>query len=130
MRVYCLQMQVNATYCYIITSIKMAFECSGESIAHGTPDECSVEKYLEGESKAEFHQPGGGDQDWRPLRSRSFLSDEQVGHLHTRFRRNPFPSKYELSEMAEQIGVNKRVVQVWFQVRKIEIFSQGIRSLL
>ncbi|WKY07095.1 hypothetical protein Q1695_006920 [Nippostrongylus brasiliensis] len=54
-------------------------------------------------------------QDWRPLRSRSFLTDAQVTVLNTHFKRNPFPSKYELSAVAEQIGVNKRVVQVWFQ---------------
>ncbi|KAK6029467.1 homeobox domain protein [Ostertagia ostertagi] len=54
-------------------------------------------------------------QDWRPLRSRSFLTDAQVAVLNTHFKRNPFPSKYELSAVAEQIGVNKRVVQVWFQ---------------
>uniref|UniRef100_A0A1I7ZK34 Zinc finger E-box-binding homeobox protein zag-1 n=1 Tax=Steinernema glaseri TaxID=37863 RepID=A0A1I7ZK34_9BILA len=53
--------------------------------------------------------------EWRPLRSRSFLTDAQVAILHTQYKRNPFPSKYELSAMAEQIGVNKRVVQVWFQ---------------
>lgn len=52
---------------------------------------------------------------WRPLRSRSFLTDAQVVILHSHFKRNPFPSKYELSAVAEQIGVNKRVVQVWFQ---------------
>uniref|UniRef100_A0A9J2PTV6 Homeobox domain-containing protein n=1 Tax=Ascaris lumbricoides TaxID=6252 RepID=A0A9J2PTV6_ASCLU len=52
---------------------------------------------------------------WRPLRSRSFLTDAQVAVLLTHFKRNPFPSKYELSAVAEQIGVNKRVVQVWFQ---------------
>uniref|UniRef100_A0A914ZIZ9 Uncharacterized protein n=1 Tax=Parascaris univalens TaxID=6257 RepID=A0A914ZIZ9_PARUN len=52
---------------------------------------------------------------WRPLRSRSFLTDAQVAILLTHFKRNPFPSKYELSAVAEQIGVNKRVVQVWFQ---------------
>ncbi|PAV90835.1 hypothetical protein WR25_06272 [Diploscapter pachys] len=51
----------------------------------------------------------------RPLRSRSFLTDSQVAVLQTHFKRNPFPSKYELSAVAEQIGVNKRVVQVWFQ---------------
>lgn len=50
--------------------------------------------------------------DWRPLRSRSFLTDAQVAILATQFKRNPFPSKYELSALAEQIGVNKRVVQV------------------
>nr|CDP94618.1 BMA-ZAG-1, isoform c [Brugia malayi] len=52
---------------------------------------------------------------WKPLRSRSFLTDAQVAILHAHFKRNPFPSKYELSAVAEQIGVNKRVVQVWFQ---------------
>uniref|UniRef100_A0A8L8KLB8 Zinc finger E-box-binding homeobox protein zag-1 n=1 Tax=Heligmosomoides polygyrus TaxID=6339 RepID=A0A8L8KLB8_HELPZ len=54
-------------------------------------------------------------QDWRPLRSRSFLTDAQVAILNSHFKRNAFPSKYELSAVAEQIGVNKRVVQVWFQ---------------
>lgn len=56
-----------------------------------------------------------GREDWRPLRSRSFLTDDQVTVLQAQFHRNPFPSKYELSALADQIGVNKRVVQVWFQ---------------
>uniref|UniRef100_A0AC35GWS6 Homeobox domain-containing protein n=1 Tax=Panagrolaimus sp. PS1159 TaxID=55785 RepID=A0AC35GWS6_9BILA len=47
----------------------------------------------------------------KPLRSRSFLTDSQVAILTTHFKRNPFPSKYDLSALAEQIGVNKRVVQ-------------------
>lgn len=54
--------------------------------------------------------------EWRPLRSRSFLSDDQVLVLQNHFRRNPFPNKYELSALADQINVGKRVVQVWFQV--------------
>lgn len=54
--------------------------------------------------------------EWRPLRSRSFLSDDQVVILQNHFRRNPFPNKYELSALADQINVGKRVVQVWFQV--------------
>uniref|UniRef100_A0A1I7T2B3 Zinc finger E-box-binding homeobox protein zag-1 n=1 Tax=Caenorhabditis tropicalis TaxID=1561998 RepID=A0A1I7T2B3_9PELO len=58
---------------------------------------------------------GKSSPDWRPLRSRSFLNDSQVAILQNHFKRNPFPSKYELSAVAEQIGVNKRVVQVWFQ---------------
>uniref|UniRef100_A0A914H5P1 Zinc finger E-box-binding homeobox protein zag-1 n=1 Tax=Globodera rostochiensis TaxID=31243 RepID=A0A914H5P1_GLORO len=60
--------------------------------------------------------------EWRPsatggsaLRPRSFLSDAQVKILAEQFRHNLLPSKYQLSEMAERIGVNKRVVQVWFQ---------------
>uniref|UniRef100_A0A915D125 Uncharacterized protein n=1 Tax=Ditylenchus dipsaci TaxID=166011 RepID=A0A915D125_9BILA len=53
--------------------------------------------------------------DWKPMRSRSFLTDVQVGILGEQFKRNRFPSKYELSALAEQICVNKRVVQVWFQ---------------
>lgn len=59
--------------------------------------------------------PGGCGTTWKPLRSRSFLTDTQVAVLNSHFKRNPFPSKYELSAVAEQIGVNKRVVQVWFQ---------------
>ncbi|CAJ0928518.1 unnamed protein product, partial [Mesorhabditis belari] len=60
-------------------------------------------------------QQRNGDPSWRPMRSRSFLTDAQVAILQNHFQRNPFPSKYELSAVAEQIGVNKRVVQVWFQ---------------
>ncbi|KAK6746549.1 hypothetical protein RB195_000056 [Necator americanus] len=69
-------------------------------------------------------------QDWRPLRSRSFLTDAQVTILSNHFKRNPFPSKYELSAVAEQIGVNKRVVQVWFQnTRAKERRSNRLPSL-
>ncbi|EYC46299.1 hypothetical protein Y032_0402g811 [Ancylostoma ceylanicum] len=69
-------------------------------------------------------------QDWRPLRSRSFLTDAQVTILSSHFKRNPFPSKYELSAVAEQIGVNKRVVQVWFQnTRAKERRSNRLPSL-
>ncbi|GMT24063.1 hypothetical protein PFISCL1PPCAC_15360, partial [Pristionchus fissidentatus] len=59
------------------------------------------------------NQPSNGE--WKPLRSRSFLNENQLAILQTHYRRNAFPSKYELSSVAEQIGVNKRVVQVWFQ---------------
>jgi hypothetical protein len=59
--------------------------------------------------------------DYRPLRSRSFLNDAKVQLLHAQFRRNAFPSKYELSALAEQIDVKKRVVQVWFQVRNVHL---------
>ncbi|CAB3406036.1 unnamed protein product [Caenorhabditis bovis] len=72
------------------------------SPVHATPSE-------------EGSQDGKSSPDWRPLRSRSFLNDSQVAILQNHFKRNPFPSKYELSAVAEQIGVNKRVVQVWFQ---------------
>lgn len=50
--------------------------------------------------------------EWKPLRSRSFLTDSQVTILTSHFKLNPFPSKYDLAALAEQIGVNKRVVQV------------------
>ncbi|VDK45237.1 unnamed protein product [Anisakis simplex] len=66
-------------------------------------------------NSANSHRSNNNNETWRPLRSRSFLTDAQVGILLTHFKRNPFPSKYELSAVAEQIGVNKRVVQVWFQ---------------
>lgn len=55
-----------------------------------------------------------GSIDWKPMRSRSFLTDAQVDILNEQFKRNRFPSKYELSALAECISVNKRVVQVIF----------------
>ncbi|CAI5449771.1 unnamed protein product [Caenorhabditis angaria] len=69
----------------------------------------------EAEESSRENVKEAGSPDWRPLRSRSFLNDSQVAILQNHFKRNPFPSKYELSAVAEQIGVNKRVVQVWFQ---------------
>jgi hypothetical protein len=55
---------------------------------------------------------GDSTNPWRPLRSRSFLGDTQIAVLASQYKRNPFPSKYEMSALAEQIHVNKRVVQV------------------
>lgn len=57
---------------------------------------------------------GASINDWKPIRSRSFLTDNQVQVLSQQFKRNRLPSKYELSALAEQIGVNRRVVQVNF----------------
>lgn len=69
---------------------------------------------------------GGGesssDQEWKPMRSRSFLTDAQVGLLEQQFKRNRFPSKYDLSALAEKIGVNKRVVQVCVGKRFLKHF--------
>lgn len=80
----------------------------------GGLEDDQLENELQDKSDAVSSASGGGG-DWRPLRSRSFLTDAQVAVLYAQFRRNPFPSKYELSAVAERIGVNKRVVQVWFQ---------------
>uniref|UniRef100_A0AC35U6C8 Homeobox domain-containing protein n=1 Tax=Rhabditophanes sp. KR3021 TaxID=114890 RepID=A0AC35U6C8_9BILA len=73
----------------------------------------------EEEQNKHVNENGNGNKsDWKPLRSRSFLSDTQVATLYNQFKKNKFPSKYELSALAEQIGVNKRVVQVWFQNKR------------
>uniref|UniRef100_A0A7E4W423 Zinc finger E-box-binding homeobox protein zag-1 n=1 Tax=Panagrellus redivivus TaxID=6233 RepID=A0A7E4W423_PANRE len=56
-----------------------------------------------------------GTPELKPLRSRAFLTEPQVNTLTMHFKRQPFPSKYELSALAEQTGVTKRTVQVWFQ---------------
>lgn len=83
-----------------------------------TPNKVGSDVCSSDESKAENLRDEFKDDpelkgiDWRPLRSRSFLTDAQVQILSQQFKRNPFPSKYELSALAEQIGVNKRVVQV------------------
>jgi hypothetical protein len=74
-----------------------------------------------------FDCPPSPLDEWRPtaagsaLRSRSFLSDEQLKLLADQFRRNPLPSKYELSALAEKCAVNKRVVQVWFQNMRAKV---------
>lgn len=97
-----------------------------EEIKEETSDDKEDETKME-EGHASPTDPDPSQEAWRPLRSRSFLTDAQVlspGQsssnqqsfqvtiLQNHFKRNPFPSKYELSAVAEQIGVNKRVVQV------------------
>uniref|UniRef100_A0A914NC23 Homeobox domain-containing protein n=1 Tax=Meloidogyne incognita TaxID=6306 RepID=A0A914NC23_MELIC len=64
------------------------------------------------------------------LRSRSFLSDQQLRILAEQFRRNSLPSKYELSSLAEKIGVNKRVVQVWFQNMRAKVVKFYFEKIL
>lgn len=93
----------------------MEFEVSGEPEKDTLP-------LLESAAEEEEESGCGAEDDmlahWRPsgagsvLRPRAFLSDAQVKTLADQFRRNPLPSKYELSALAERIGVNKRVVQV------------------
>jgi len=40
------------------------------------------------------------------------------------------PSKYELSSLAEKIGVNKRVVQVWFQNMRAKVVKFYFEKIL
>lgn len=101
-------------------------EIKEEATTTGT-EESESEIKMETDEMKEPQEVSKEDQgiDWRPLRSRSFLTDAQVAILSTQFKRNPFPSKYELSALAEQIGVNKRVVQVGGHIKlcTISIFE-------
>lgn len=66
--------------------------------------------------------------DWKPMRSRSFLTDAQVAILDQHFKKNRFPSKYDLSALAVKIGVNKRVVQVRMNFDNISIWEVVYRG--
>ncbi len=58
-------------------------------------------------------QDGGGS--GRKVRVRSLISDDQLRVLRSHYVRNPKPKKEELERIADEIGFNVRVVQVWFQ---------------
>lgn len=116
-----------------VQSVKNAFKIELQPSAGDIHSvEMKAEVKAEAEQKTEgAEEPNSGERnslesadendalaDWRPsaagsaLRPRSFLSDTQVKVLADQFRRNALPNKYEMSGLAERIGVNKRVVQV------------------
>lgn len=54
-------------------------------------------------------------EDGRKVRVRSLISDEQLKVLKDCYAKNPRPKREELAKIAEKIGFQVRVVQVWFQ---------------
>lgn len=55
------------------------------------------------------------EMDGKKYRMRSLISEDQQSILKTRYRENPRPNKNELVLIATEVGLSKRVVQVWFQ---------------
>ena len=66
------------------------------------------------------------DKEGRQYHVRSWFSEEQRQILKGHYRSNPRPDKHELTNVASQLGLPKRVVQVWFQNTRAQDRRKGI----
>ena len=66
------------------------------------------------------------DKDGHQYRVRSMLSDEQQKILKAHYAKNPRPDKFELMQIATEVGFPKRVVQVWFQNMRARDRRRGL----
>ena len=66
------------------------------------------------------------DKDGHQYRVRSMLSDQQQKILKSHYVKNPRPDKFELMQIATEVGFPKRVVQVWFQNMRARDRRRGL----
>ena len=66
------------------------------------------------------------DKDGHQYRVRSMLSDDQQKILKSHYVKNPRPDKFELMQIATEVGFPKRVVQVWFQNMRARDRRRGL----
>ncbi len=66
------------------------------------------------------------DKDGHQYRVRSMLSDDQQKILKSYYSKNPRPDKFELMQIATEVGFPKRVVQVWFQNMRARDRRRGL----
>lgn len=75
--------------------------------------------------------PGGGSAvaatGTAPLRQRSVIGDDQQRTLYAAYLHNKFPKGQQLNQLADAIGLPKRVVQVWFQNTRARERRKGQR---
>lgn len=57
----------------------------------------------------------------RKIRVRTALSEEQQAVLKEHYAMNPRPNREEFKRIAQQIGLDNRVVQVWFQNNRARV---------
>ncbi|XP_053603431.1 zinc finger protein 1 isoform X1 [Plodia interpunctella] len=57
----------------------------------------------------------------RKIRVRTALSEEQQAVLKEQYAVNPRPNRDEFKKIAQQIGLDNRVVQVWFQNNRARV---------
>lgn len=66
------------------------------------------------------------EREGRQYHVRSWFSEEQRALLRDHYKKNPRPDKFELTQVALQLGLPKRVVQVWFQNTRAQDKRKGI----
>ena len=60
---------------------------------------------------------GGGGGGHRDKRLRTTILPEQLDYLYQKYQQESNPSRKMLEQIAAEVGLRKRVVQVWFQGR-------------
>lgn len=90
---------------------------TGDSVS-GADDDVDFDKHTD---RCDDYEMDGGEstdqlsEDGRKVRVRSLISEEQLKVLKDNYTLNPRPKREELIKIAEKIGFQVRVVQVWFQ---------------
>ena len=62
----------------------------------------------------------------KKFRMRSLINEDQLRFLRSHYDTNPRPRKYELIRIGNDIGLQKRVVQVWFQNQRARDRRKGV----
>uniref|UniRef100_A0AC34G4F0 One cut domain family member n=1 Tax=Panagrolaimus sp. ES5 TaxID=591445 RepID=A0AC34G4F0_9BILA len=57
----------------------------------------------------------------RPRRKRTRFTEKQIGALFNHFDQNQKPNQYEMTEIATSLGLNTKIVQIWFLNRRRKV---------
>ncbi|KAI8366911.1 hypothetical protein BD560DRAFT_400483 [Blakeslea trispora] len=68
------------------------------------------------------------DRDMSPPRKRTRTSPEQLAVLEKSFSMNPSPNNRVREQLAHQLGMPERSIQIWFQNRRAKVKNQAKRS--
>jgi hypothetical protein len=71
-----------------------------------------------GHFKLNFDSQPGKHSDARVIRRRKRTSTDQLDVLEVAFQKNPLPDQMERIFISQQVSMNPRAVQVWFQNRR------------
>lgn len=69
------------------------------------------------------------DRDISPPRKRTRTSPEQLAVLEKSFSLNPSPNNRVREQLAHQLGMPERSIQIWFQNRRAKVKNQAKRSV-
>ncbi|KAI8071111.1 uncharacterized protein B0P05DRAFT_549638 [Gilbertella persicaria] len=72
--------------------------------------------------------PPSFDRDISPPRKRTRTSPEQLAILEKSFSLNPSPNNRVREQLAHQLGMPERSIQIWFQNRRAKVKNQAKRS--
>ena len=72
--------------------------------------------------------PPNFDRDISPPRKRTRTSPEQLAVLEKSFSINPSPNNRVREQLAHQLGMPERSIQIWFQNRRAKVKNQAKRS--